>query len=177
MPDSRRINVFMALTLLCGLGAGRPAHAQADAPGAVPSLPGQAPPGAAAAPAPPASAPPGGPGNLSARRFPQSVQAGSLVGRQLLRPVEAQDVLGRVAGLARTPDGSVLLVVRTGRIRGLGGRTVAVPLDAAALLGEHVALLDMEPGQLRTLPDFTGEGTQPVPPDERVRVALTRPFH
>ncbi len=116
-------------------------------------------------------------GGAAAQRFPQPVEAGQLVGRQVLRPVEQQDVLGRVAAVVRGAGDTTLLVVRTGGVLGFGTRTVAVPLAAAALLGEHVALLDVSPDQLRALPDFTPAGTMPLPPGEVVRVGLTRPFH
>jgi hypothetical protein len=78
--------------------------------------------------------------------LPQPVRAGDLLGRQLLRPIEAQHVLGRVAALVRQPDGAVLVVVNAGGLLGFGTRPVAVPLEAIALLGEHVALMDLSPG-------------------------------
>lgn len=113
----------------------------------------------------------------AARRLPQPVRAGDLLGRQVLRPIEAQHVLGRVAALVRQPDGAVLVVVNAGGLLGFGTRPVAVPLEAVALLGEHVALMDLTPGQLRALPDFNPAGTLPVPPGDTLRVGLTRPFH
>lgn len=123
-------------------------------------------------------APPGlTPGANLARRFPQPVRVGDLTGRQVLRPVEAQDVLGRVAGVVRRQDGGVLVVVSLGGVLGFGARPVAVPVEAIALLGEHLSVLDLTPEQLRALPAFDGAGTQPVPPDDTIRVGLTRPFH
>ena len=113
----------------------------------------------------------------AARRFPQPVRAGDLIRRQVLRPIEAQDVLGRVASVVRRPDGAVLIVVSLGGVLGLGTRPVAVPVEAAALLGEYVAVLDLSPEQLRALPTFDGAGTQPVAPDATIQVGLTRPFH
>ena len=112
-----------------------------------------------------------------ARRFPQAVRVGDLIRRQVLRPVEAYDVLGRVAGVVRRQDGGVLVVVRLGGVLGFGARPVAVPIEATALLGEHLSVLDLTPEQLRALPAFDNAGTQPVPPDETIRVGLTRPFH
>ena len=130
-------------------------------------------PAIAQQPAPPVPA-------LSARaaaRFPQPVRVGDLLRRKVLRPVEAQDVLGRVAGVVRRTDGAVLVVVSLGGVLGFGTRPVAVPVEATALLGEHLAVVDLTPAQLKNLPTFDGAGAQPVPPDETVRVGLARPFH
>lgn len=119
---------------------------------------------------------------LAAQRYPQPVQSGSLLRRQVLRPVEEQNVLGRVARVVRRGDGTVLIVVDTrgtgvGGVLGLGRRMVAVPVAAVSLLGEHVALTGLSPEQLHALPDFAPAGTQPVPANETIQVGLTRPFH
>lgn len=118
----------------------------------------------------------------AARRFPQPVRVGDLLRRDVLRPVEWQTVLGRVESVARRADGSVLVVVdaRDAGWRGtlgLGARPVAVPSDALALLGEHLALMDLTPDQLRALPTFDPAGTAPVPPGDTIRMGLVRPFH
>jgi len=86
------------------------------------------------------AAPPGPtPAARAAARFPQPVRVGDLIRRQVLRPVEQQDVLGRVAGVVRRPDGAVLVVVNLGGVLGFGTRPVAVPVEAVALLGGHPA--------------------------------------
>lgn len=113
----------------------------------------------------------------AARRFPQLVRVGDLIRRQVLRPVEQQDVLGRVAAVVRRADGGVLIVINLGGTLSLGSRQVAVPVEAVALLGEHVALMDLSPTQLRALPAFTPDNTTPVPLSDTLRVGLTRPFH
>jgi len=118
----------------------------------------------------------------AARRFPQPVRVGDLIHRQVLRPVEWQTVLGRVDSVVRRADGTVLVVVdaRDAGWRGtlgFGARPVAVPSDALALLGEHLALMDLMPEQLRALPTFDLAGAAPVPPDDRIRMGLVRPFH
>lgn len=110
----------------------------------------------------------------AAQRFPQPVRVGDLAGRDVLRPIEAQTVLGRVAGVARRADGGFDLLMRRGGVLGLGARTIAVPLDAAALLGEHVAVIDLSPEQLDDLP---ATSATPLPPETMVRMALVRPFH
>lgn len=117
------------------------------------------------------------PAGHAAARFPQPVRVGDLLGKEVLRPVEAQDVLGRVAAIARRPDGAVLIVVRLGGVLGFGARPVAVPVEATALLGPYLAVLDLLPGQLRALPTYDGAGAQALPANETIRVGLTRPFH
>ena len=123
-----------------------------------------------AAPAPP-------PAGRAAQRFPQPVRVGDLLGKEVLRPVEAQDVLGRVGAIARRPDGAVLIVVRLGGVLGIGARPVAVPVEAVALLGPYLAVMDLSPQQLRALPTYDGAGAQTLPAEETIRVGLTRPFH
>lgn len=118
----------------------------------------------------------------AAQRFPQPVEAGTLIHRQVLRPVEKQDVLGRVSAVVRRPDGALLIVVDARDagwrgVLGLGARPVAVPADAMALLGEHLALMDLTPEQLRARPTFDPAGTAPVPPGDTIRMGLVRPFH
>ena len=116
------------------------------------------------------------PAPRAADRFPQPVRAGDLVGRYLLQPIEAQPVLGRVRQVVRQPGGTLALVVGHGGLLGFGARPVTVPLDDAALLGEHVALVGLPPAQLDALPTATTPGT-PLPPDETIRMGLVRPFH
>ena len=117
------------------------------------------------------------PAEAAARRFPQPVRAGDLVGRDVLRPLESQPVLGRVSGLVRRPDGTVDVVVQYGGVLGFGRHPIAVPVDAMALLGQDIEVLDLTPTQLDALPRFDGAGTVPVPPDTTIQVGLARPSH
>ena len=111
----------------------------------------------------------------AARRFPQPVRVGDLVGRDVLAPVESQPVLGRVDRLARRADGGTDVVIRAGTTLGRGGRPVAVPIEAVALLGEHVALIDYSPDQLAGLP--TAQPGPALAPGDSVKVGLVKPFH
>jgi hypothetical protein len=111
----------------------------------------------------------------AAKRFPQPVRAGELAGRTLLQPIEAQPVLGRVETLARAADGGVDAIVRTGTVLGFGGRLVAVPVEAVALLGEYVALTGYTPAQLEGLDAVARPAG--LPPGETVGIGLIRPFH
>ena len=60
-------------------------HAQSTTPGGMPP-----PPGMSLA-------------ESTAMRFPQPVRVGDLLGREVLRPVESQDILGRVRGAGSRP--------------------------------------------------------------------------
>jgi hypothetical protein len=126
----------------------------------------------------------------AARRFPQPVRVGDLAGRLLLQPEESQPVLGRVTGLVRRGDGTIEVVTRLDGAWGLGWlglrqvdwsgfgpRLVAVPVEAVALLGEHVALMGLMPEGLRALPTFAPGSAGEIPPDATIRVGIVRPFH
>ncbi len=117
-----------------------------------------------------------GPAWAEGQRYPQPVLAGDLLHRQVLRPVEQQNVLGRVAGVVRRGE-QTLLLVDLGGTFSLGTRRVAVPVNAVALLGEHVAVMDLSPDQLQALPTYDPAGFTPLAPGETLRVGLTRPFH
>lgn len=125
---------------------------------------------------------PAGPGTLTpaekaARRFPQPVRVGDLIGRRVLEPVPAQTVLGRVTGIVRNPQGGIDVVMRFGGLLGFGSRPIAVPVEAVALLGEHLAVLDFTPDQLRALPPAIADDGTLIASDETIRVGLTKPFH
>ena len=71
-----------------------------------------------------------------ARRFPQPVVVGNLIGRAVLKPIEAM-----------------------------------------ALMGPFMAVMDFTPEQLGTFPTSDGAGLQPVPAGETIRVGIVKPFH
>ena len=173
LPTGARAGVFL-------LALGLAAHARAQTAGPSPQPDHMPPPGAMGKPEM---------DRRAARRFPQPVRAGVLVGRDLLKPEEAQPVLGRVTGLARRGDAIDVVVRLDGRWglgwlgsnwstwQGFGPRLVAVPVEAVALLGEHVALMDLTPERLGALPSFVPDPAAAVPPDATVRVGIVRPFH
>jgi hypothetical protein len=113
----------------------------------------------------------------AAARFPQPVRAGDLPGRDVVQPIEAQHLLGRVAGIVRGADGALLMVIDAGGTFSLGSRRVAVPLAAVALSGKLVDLMDVTPAALAALPPFDPAGTEPVPPGTQIDVGIVGPFH
>jgi len=74
----------------------------------------------------------------AAMRFPQPVRVGDLLGREVLRPVESQEVLGRVRRVVRDQNGQIMVVVDFGGFLGFGTRPIAVPVDAMVLLGQDI---------------------------------------
>ena len=134
-------------------------HAQSTTPGGMPP-----PPGMSLA-------------ESTAMRFPQPVRVGDLLGREVLRPVESQDILGRVRGLVRDRDGRIMVVVDFGGFLGFGARPIAVPVDAMVLLGQDMEIVAFTPEQLRQFPTFSPSGTTDVADDTIIKVGLAKPSH
>ena len=157
MKPSRTIGTLVGLSMLTA-SAGA-VYAQSASPGGMP--------------------PPSGMSlaESAAMRFPQPVRVGDLIGRDVLRPVESQDVLGRVVRLVRDQDGRIMVVVDSGGFLGLGARPIAVPVDAMVLLGQDMEIVALSPAQLRRLPPFTSAGTTDVPNDMIIKVGLAKPSH
>ena len=124
---------------------------------------------------PPQGAP--APAERAAGRFPQPVRVGDLIGRQVLRPTEAQNVLGRVVVITRRANGGLDVIIRFGGVLGIGARAIVVPVEAVALMGEYVAVLDFTPAQLEAFATVDQAGVVPLPPDEIIRVGIVKPFH
>jgi hypothetical protein len=134
-------------------------HAQSTTPGGMPP-----PPGMSLA-------------ESTAMRFPQPVRVGDLLGREVLRPVESQDILGRVRGLVRDRDGRIMVVLDFGGFLGFGARPIAVPVDAMVLVGQDMEIVAFTPEQLRQFPTFSPFGTTEVADDTIINVGLAKPSH
>lgn len=113
----------------------------------------------------------------AAMRFPQPVQVGDLLHRRVLRPVEAQNILGHVHAVVRDRQGSVFVVMTIGGIWGYGGRLIAVPIDAMVLLGADMEVVAFTPQQLRMFPTYEAAGETAVPDASIIKVGLAKPSH
>jgi hypothetical protein len=113
----------------------------------------------------------------AAMRFPQPVRVGDLLHRLVLRPVEAQTILGRVRAVVRNAQGDVFVVISYGGFMGVGGRSIAVPVDAMVLLGQDMEVVAFTPRQLAAFPIFSSAGTTPVSDDTTIKVGLAKPSH
>jgi len=151
----------LTLLLVCGgLGViAGVAHAQSATPGGMPP-----PTGMSLA-------------ESAAMRFPQPVRVGDLLHREVLRPVESQDVLGRVRELVRDSSGRILVVIDFGGVFGFGSQPIAVPVDAMVLLGQDMEVVAFTPQQLRQFPTFSPSGTTIIPRDTIIKVGLAKPSH
>ena len=110
-------------------------------------------------------------------RFPQPVRVGDLIGREVLRPVESQDVLGRVRRVVRDANGQIMVVVDFGGFLGFDRRPIAVPVDAMVLVGQDMEIVAFTPKQLRQFPTFSAVDTTDVADDVIIKVGLAKPSH
>jgi hypothetical protein len=113
----------------------------------------------------------------AAMRFPEPVRVGDLLRREVLRPVESQDVLGRVRRVVRDKSGQIIVVVDFGGFLGFGSRPIAVPVDAMVLVGPDMEIVAYTPEQLRQFPTFSPSGTTDVADQTIVKVGLAKPSH
>ena len=148
----------LILTAIC-LCCASPALAQSPTPGGMPPPPGMS------------------LQDSAAMRFPQPVRVGDLIGRDVRRPVRSQQSLGQVRDVVRRADGQIAMVIRYGGRLGIGGRLIAVPVDAMVLLGDVVEPVAFSPAQLDQFPTFQALGTQPVSHDAEIKVGLAKPSH
>jgi hypothetical protein len=112
-----------------------------------------------------------------AKRYPQPIRVGDLIGRKALQPLESQPVLGRVAAITRRSDGGLDMVLRIGGLAGFDARPVAVPIEGIAVMGEFVAVMDFSPEQLNALPTVEGAGGAALPANDVIRMGIAKPFH
>ncbi len=157
MNRTAPIRILLASCVLAPLAS--PVRAQSTTPGGMPP-----PPGMSLA-------------QSAAMRFPQPVRVGDLIGRDVLRPVESQDILGRVRRVVRDRDGEILVVVDFGGFLGFGTRPIAVPVDAMVLLGQDMEIVAYTPAQLRQFATFASAGTTGVADDTIIKVGLAKPSH
>lgn len=123
-------------------------------------------------------APPGADlARFAAMRYPQPVRVGDLIDRPVLQPLESRPVLGHVIRVVRQSDGALRIVMHIGGWLGFGGRSIAVPTDAMALLGNELEVLDFTPEQLRGFQSYDGTGFTTVGADEFIRMGLAHPSH
>jgi hypothetical protein len=107
-----------------------------------------------------------------ARRFPQKIKVGDLIGLPML---DDDDVtLGHVQQVVRSPEGKIRLIVSYSKWFGWFGRPVAVPIEAVAILAKQIASLEMQPAEYESAPTWMAGTDRAVPDGEIIRIAVTR---
>jgi len=142
------------------------------------SAPTQTPP-----PDPPKAAEPRklSPEETMARRFPQPVRVGDLIGLPVLD--DQDSTIGYIREVVRTRAGKIQLVVPYGHWFGwirTGGpfdwdrRPVGVPIETVAILGRQVDALDMSREEFDKAPTYEAARNTALGPDEMIKIALGR---
>ena len=105
-------------------------------------------------------------------RSPQPVDVGRL--RCLEVVDEGDHVVARVRDVVRMQDGTVHVVFDYLSFLCREGEHVPVPLEAVALAGRQLAILDMPREVIEKRMTWYGLGGSSLPPGEKVAVAITK---
>ena len=106
-----------------------------------------------------------------ARRYPQPVKVGDLIGLPVLD--DDDRTLGRIQRVVRSPDGKkVHLIVPYGGFLGWRARLVAVPIEVVAIAGRQLAALDMTRAEFDAAPAWSDAQSQAIPMTDIILVAL-----
>ena len=111
-----------------------------------------------------------------ARRYPQPVKVGFLVGLPVLD--ENDSTYGYIRDVVRTAEGKIVLVVPYRDWLGWaptdwGRKTVAVPIETVAILARQVAALDFSREDFAAAPAYQPGGTV-LGADETIKIAVYR---
>jgi hypothetical protein len=118
---------------------------------------------------------------IMARRFPQPVRVGALIGLPVLD--DQDSTIGYIHEVVRTPAGKIQLVVPYGHWFGwvrAGGpfdwnrRPVGVPIETVAILGRQVDALEMSREEFDKAPTFDAARNTALGPDKIIKIALGR---
>jgi hypothetical protein len=110
------------------------------------------------------------------RRYPQAVKVGHLIGLPVLD--DRDSTYGYIRAVVRGSDGKFHLIVPYRGWLGwaptdLGRKTVAVPVEAVAILARKVIALDFKRDLFAAAPEYTGTEA-PLGADETIRLAVYR---
>jgi hypothetical protein len=107
-----------------------------------------------------------------ARRFPQPVRVGDLIGLPMLD--DSASTLGFVRQVVRTSAGKIELIVSYSRWFGWFGRPVAVPIEVVGIEGRQLASLDMPRSEYAAAPTWQAQEATVLPDESTIRIALAR---
>ncbi len=110
------------------------------------------------------------------RRYPQAVKVGHLIGLPVLD--DRDSTYGYIRAVVRGGDGKFHLIVPYRGWLGwaptdVGRKTVAVPVEAVAILARQVIALDFRRDLFVAAPEYTGTDA-PLGADETIRMAVYR---
>jgi len=110
------------------------------------------------------------------RRYPQPVKVGHLIGLPLLD--DRDSTYGYIQKVVRGDNGKIHLIVPYRGWLGWaptdwGRKTVAVPIEAVAILARQVIALDFTRDLFVVAPEYTGKDAA-LPADETIRMAVYR---
>lgn len=110
------------------------------------------------------------------RRYPQAVKVGHLVGLPVLD--DRDSTYGYIRAVVRDGNGKIHLLVPYRGWFGWaptdwGRKTVAVPVEAVAILARQIIALDFTRDLFVAAPDYVGTDVS-LPPDETIRMAVYR---
>jgi hypothetical protein len=110
------------------------------------------------------------------RRYPQPVKVGDLIGLPVLD--DQDSTYGYVRAVTRSGDGKLHLIVPYRGWLGWaptdwGRKTVAVPVEAVAILARQVIALDFTRDRFVVAPEYAGKDAT-LPADETIRMAVYR---
>jgi hypothetical protein len=107
-----------------------------------------------------------------ARRFPQPVRVGDLIGLRVLD--DSASTIGFVREVVRTAQDDIDLIVSYGGWFGWGARPVAVPIEVVVIAGRHLSSLDMPRSDYAAAPTWLAADATPLPDDASIQIALGR---
>ncbi|WP_158810957.1 hypothetical protein [Beijerinckia sp. L45] len=110
------------------------------------------------------------------RKVRQPVRVGDLIGRDVIAPVESQDLLGHVTKVVQTGDGPTFVMTYGGHF-GFGTHLVCVPADTLALTGYAIQAKGISPDELGKLPDCDGASGKPLDASAMIEMKLAKPAH
>lgn len=106
-----------------------------------------------------------------AKRYPQPVRAGDLVGLPVLDYDDS--TIGWVRQVVRTPAGIVLVMDYGGWLT-FKRRPIPVPIETVAILGRQIDALDLTAEDFDKTPTWSPQSGVEIPRDEMIQIAIGR---
>jgi PRC-barrel domain len=110
-----------------------------------------------------------------AKRYPQPVRIGHLIGLPILD--DDDSTIGYISQVVRSPEGKVSLIVPYSKWFGWcrscwGKRPVAVPIEVVTILAKQLNAVDMSREDFNDADTWEPSEDKPIPPSEKTLIAL-----